>query len=710
MVSFDELVRRIGRASLSIDVTSSAGANASIDVPGPRSGPFIAPDFNPGEGFGDNSARAVLISAPAAVGKSSLAKELGRQTENTVWDLSRFKVGSAFFTGMIYEHFGESGSPVIRRAIREGGLTLILDAADEALVQAGSQNFSAAIDNLSSLLGRDGEKPSSSSISVVILGRPDTIDDVGNEFEKNGIAFEELKVAFFDERRARDFVKAKARRPEGRGVATKELDDFLDGFFQDVKTALGNHSWEAVESFLGYAPVLDALGAFYRNEDNPMRRLSEIEHGNKSSHVWDLLVVIIESILDRESEKFGQNFGGDDTAKRNFGQAAYDRESQIRYLLADEPEDVEIFGPIRHDTQDSWILEELNPRAQAQFREHPFVADVESEPNPLLRFASTAFRDYALASSIAFFGQDAAAERLDFWRDPRVSPSPMLSRFALSDKFDLTHITAEDASLVVDSHASNFQSSVRLDIESILTDSATEDNLLELSLLEDSQEVRRLQVKVPAGEAFGLLRAVARTSISCPDLAIQTGLGFQEFSLGPSFSMHAATLHSESREVRVNPSPRPNEVRVERILGSTRMVSAAGPKYLSIVVPNAAFPWQAFRAQPQVSEIPSNSDIHWAAMEIRRNTKWYLKDSQVSGGLNYPVEAMEAILGKQRASSEVHKFWLSRNELRDRDGTFYLSFPSGFGAKTVLDNDLEVAEYRSYVLSYVDFRRSTLGE
>lgn len=693
---FNSFVTVVRHASGIDRLRRQSDAADHIGVPSAGVKHFVAPDIEIEEQSLDSQADVLLVSAPAAVGKSSIARELGLRTGSMVWDLSHFSLGSSFFSGTLVEAFGTNGLDAVRKSLSEGTLTLILDAADEALVRAGASNFEAAVDNLVSLISGS----TSSGPSAVILGRPETIDETFAILAARGIRAQVVRVAFFTESQARSFVRAKAQKDDHAGVAQAELDKFLTDFFSVVGEAVGSGDWGSSQSFLGYAPVLDALGAFYREQENPVRRLSEIRLGASSAHVWDLLLEVIESILDREAEKFGSAFGAGDARKEAFGRAAYDRSAQLMLLLSDEPDVMEISPPDFPDAEESWIFDELTPQVRTWYQEHPFLRGPNDEPNPLLRFASSAFRDYAIAASFVGVRDAEAARLLDFWLDARVTPSPILSRFCMSERLGLGVVPADVITVIADSHASGFLASTRLEIE-LHEDGGSDDALvIELSLIENRVELRKLQARIDSSEPLSLARSVARTDIDAPQSTVVIGSGSQDFVLGPDVSISCAQFNAESAEVRVRVEKDvANELRASRILGSARRVSGAGPEGLHVRVPATVFPWQAYRVASAAAEDPDENDLYWAGMDVRRNFKWFTRESMVGGGLNYPISAMETILNKGRASSDVHDFFVERGYLERRGSSWALNLPSISGA-TVAANNIDDPDFRALLIDF----------
>jgi hypothetical protein len=283
-----------------------AGSGLGVQV---GSDDFVPPSLQ-AVAYADSSPSVYLISAPAAVGKTYFARQLSRDLNAVYWNLAEFSLGSNFFVGTAVQYYGPEGYSRFIAELESGQRTLILDAADEALVRAGKQNYVAAMKNLANMLARVNFP------SVVILGREDTIEDTASVLTEEGVVAQRWSVAYFDKTQAATFVRMKAVH-HGAPVMT-ELDDFLNSFFSSVGLALGATTWGEARSFIGYAPVLDAVATFYSRESNPFRVLESIRQSPDDRHVWNLLVTIFEHILDREQDKFGSNFGGDNADKAAF--------------------------------------------------------------------------------------------------------------------------------------------------------------------------------------------------------------------------------------------------------------------------------------------------------------------------------------------------------------------------------------------------------
>ena len=72
---------------------------------------FVEPDFNVERAIEPSRTSVVLLSAPGAVGKSTLASELSFRSGAKLWDLSKIQVGDRTFPGTIMEAYGYQACP-----------------------------------------------------------------------------------------------------------------------------------------------------------------------------------------------------------------------------------------------------------------------------------------------------------------------------------------------------------------------------------------------------------------------------------------------------------------------------------------------------------------------------------------------------------------------------------------------------------------------
>lgn len=710
-MSFRELVGLLPVGGLPKGISTNADSEKKLRVPISDNKPFIEPAFDRDEIVGFHNPHAILISAPAAVGKSTLAETLAARTSSLLWDLGGFSVGDYFFTGQLADSFGPDQLNPMIDAIRAGQTTLILDSADEALVRVGTISFEAAMTNLASIIQRPSSYSDREHISpqLVVLGRPDTIEDVRAILHKNSITSETIHVSFFDQTSAEEFVHLKARPGSGGGVAGRELTTFLRNFFEITMNALGVSEWSDCDSFLGYAPVLDALAKFYTIQPNPIKTLSEIQKSQNDSHVWELLCGIVRTILERETEKFASSFGESDERRIRFAEDVYPPEAQIRLLLSDDSPENAIEPPAEDYYKPEWFLDELPLKLRNQFREHPFSsASDSSRANPLLCFSSVVFRDYAIASLIGGRSCDDLDRVLEYWLDPRVSPSPFLLQFCMHMHGDEAQIPVEALAPLVDSHAVTFNSGDRLEIavfsDESLGDSKTK--VVELTLQGDSGHPNTLLSTLQFGAHIELSRSISRATVVAPGTNVMFGPGLQDFTIGPDVTIICGYLEAESVELRVKGgSANPSRIAADGIRGTTRRISGTAGNGLRIEVPKVAYPWEQFASRANQDGSQWRYE-YWIGLIVRRTVKWFVKGNNGKigkrVGINYPIEGMDAILGKGRASRAFHDFCVERGYISQDSKLYYINIP-GVNVQSIDRNDLDDDSYLRFIREFQDW-------
>ena len=130
-------------------------------------GTFLQAPLTLGEGFGDADpaeSNVILVSAPGAVGKSTLAREIAHKTGAMLLDLAQAEpvgantvVGGLAITGL-YEPY------------LQGKASLIVDGLDEARMRVTEESFAAFMGDIVRLIGLN-RKP------VVLFGRTAAVEE-----------------------------------------------------------------------------------------------------------------------------------------------------------------------------------------------------------------------------------------------------------------------------------------------------------------------------------------------------------------------------------------------------------------------------------------------------------------------------------------------------------------------------------------------------
>lgn len=649
---------------------------------------YVPPELRWTDGVAPEDARVVLLSAPAAVGKTALAEYVARQTRSPLWDLGAQTLGSSSFIGAISRLYGIEGQAEFLRALSDGEATLILDGADEGLVRAGVEGFDQALADLARLVPRvDGPAV------VVVLGRPDTIAHCFVALDDAGLAVSVVTVGFFDQVNARKFVHLKSG-----STVPDELDAFLSRFFDNTMRALGVERWEEAEEFLGYSPVLDALATFADDEPNPFAKFQRLSQQATTTHVWSLLAEIVESVLHRETEKFEKTFGQLDPHRTDLASSGYSSENQVRLLLAP---DIHATLEERVVASDPSEQQELRSKIADLFEQHPFRRDSQRRAgNVLERFVSVAMRDFVVASAIALCDEELSTEVTIAWRSMEASSTPMLSRF-LFGGLAPDRVDEWTLSLIVDSHASDFVDTVFMQIGSVEDDRGEE--IIEALLIEQGAPVGVVRVGVLTSGRLEIDRAIARTSIDLDNGVLVLGLGRHSFALGPDVSIEAREVHSESVEVQIGASPGSLvTIDATTISGRTSLIHDPS-RSMRIIEGHVRYPWTQSVAAAGGRD-PSEEGLRLkAAMGFRRNFKWFVRDWRTQA-LTYPADNMQRILGRNRASREWHDFLIEEGLLWQEGDWLMMSLPDGVSSNAVFRMQLENLGLVGLIDRFLDWR------
>lgn len=131
-----------------------------------RSEAFVPPPIETDDDLG--SAQVVLVVAPAAVGKTTIANEIAAVSGAPIWNLAATQVGSNSFVGGLAQCFGANELMPLFANLGAGRGLVVLDALDETHLRSGYQNLEAFIQDIAQVV-RESPSP-----SVVILARVET--------------------------------------------------------------------------------------------------------------------------------------------------------------------------------------------------------------------------------------------------------------------------------------------------------------------------------------------------------------------------------------------------------------------------------------------------------------------------------------------------------------------------------------------------------
>jgi hypothetical protein len=256
--------------------------------------------------------RILVVSAPGAVGKTTLARQLAHQAGIPFWDLARYgTVGQGSVAGAFAASFGFPQMGAVHSALANGQIAIAVDALDEARVkvnEAAFEDFLRDIAQTSTL---------SKGVSFVLFGRNQIAETAWLVLSEAGIdvafyaieAFTRSDAERYIERRVeRSSADAAQRMLTHSGPFREARALILDGLGQAIS---GSQPTEATtqeaRDFVGYAPVLDAVSVLLAGEGNwnqlRSRIRSEVDGISQTrNRAATLLRVVVDGILQREHQ------------------------------------------------------------------------------------------------------------------------------------------------------------------------------------------------------------------------------------------------------------------------------------------------------------------------------------------------------------------------------------------------------------------------
>jgi len=355
---------------------------------------YIPPSFSDVKTNIKMSTRApkfVLFSAPGATGKSSLAKHIAYKFDALYWNLAKVKIGTNSFAGSILNAVGPINYSEFISNLNTGDVLLVIDAFDEAEIVSGRKMLNSFIAEISNSLTNHQLPP------VFLLARTETAQYIASFCAENGIPVSHYEIGFFNESAAKKFV---VKSVAGKNTPTKPDVECADSYYNVIKS---NITKDECASFLGYAPVLEAIATHIKSTPNRQKMISELS--TQKDCVSIIMNIMGDLLIREQTEKVCPAFS--EKCRENHPEFSdwdkvYSPEEQlvrvIHYVLF-------------HDTAYSnYPLEFLPPQLVDEYEsvlqtfilQHPFVRNsVETTHSGReVDFTGPAFRDYSLARII----------------------------------------------------------------------------------------------------------------------------------------------------------------------------------------------------------------------------------------------------------------------------------------------------------------------
>ena len=382
---------------------------------------YVEPKFNECQTNTSFHPRFLLFSAPGATGKTALAKYICYTKNGIYWDLPDNKVAEYSFNGAMSKAVGYSNMSHFVESLIDGDNFFVIDAFDEAEAGSGRTGIEFFLRDLNEVT------KGANDICAILLARTESAIFIKNYLNSNDIPYKHFEVGYFAEYNAKTYIKNGLKRLNI--PITDLVNSCIEEQFKEVKRILSDSD---AESFLGYAPVLNALTASYDKEKNTLNLLKKIKNVDNS---FELIQKILDDLLIREREKFIKALKVKLPKITNFENSIYDNNEQLLRLFGKIVfDDTTIFIDI-DKTIPIEFTEEYLEIINTQLPQHPFIQSKEYVLNTRYEFTGTAFRDFIIAYNLSL---DETYDFVDEYlsENNKYCPSQMLIQFynQISDK------------------------------------------------------------------------------------------------------------------------------------------------------------------------------------------------------------------------------------------------------------------------------------
>ena len=300
--------------------------------------PFVAPTLDiPGQAPSVMQKEIIFIEASAAVGKSTLARQISATLKAPILDLAKVPVSTGSLHSLLTElEAADKGDPVA--AFHEGEVPVIVDALDEGRLLSNETGIESFLVSTAKLL------LSNRSVTfrpkLVVLARFESIELVERWIELTApeITRATAKVGFFDREGAYQLIHAYAATAAKPGSQYQQHPEaarsLIDAYFDAIENALdltAGELWQNEQGKVlgGYAPVLAAAGAILAEVDDIIAVVKNLKsHGGREA--WGLVEAVLYDILIREQAKVRQQLRA--KCKAALPREVYDVEEQMALL------------------------------------------------------------------------------------------------------------------------------------------------------------------------------------------------------------------------------------------------------------------------------------------------------------------------------------------------------------------------------------------
>ncbi|GGX72655.1 hypothetical protein [Streptomyces hiroshimensis] len=579
----------------------------------------------------------LLITAPAAVGKSTAAQYMSHVLRAPIQDLAALQVGSGTLSGRVSDALGMREAADFFDAVTAGEATLIIDALDEAEVRSGQANFRAFILDLTQRAAEVTGGP-----SFVVFSRAESSRGLRETFAENKLPYLHYEIQPFTEDQAKSYLDRRICQVFGKlgkefthHKHIRPYEEARDRLFATLASAVDptGKLWEnaAVRDLLGYAPVLDVV-AEYLAVDNFATVTKDLSSsvGDDFAH-WNIVAEVIDKLLHREQGKFVAQFKETPGFRQHGSEALlpnlYSPEEQCARLL-DYVEGfalpLEVPAVLPVGMRDAY-----EESVEAQLINHPFLRNDA--------WFNVIFRDYVTARSLnSPITSGAAAQTIrtqilsSAWKH-----SPMYGYFSYSLGRAAGAAVSSCHSEEIGALYESFKSMCEAKDDLVVAVGREGDRLLATFAVsradgtEGTNDADGADVKVilgplafashPGTKSVTFPRELSRANIwDVPEVIL--GGDQRSFKFGAHVSVSCGELMVASSDVRVFPGEEevPVTLRVSALVSDHVKVQADADD-LIIMSDELAYPWSKYQRKVEVRTEDNDSwETDQLYLEFRR--------------------------------------------------------------------------------------------
>ncbi len=627
-------------------------------------------DFDPDQD--PEKAEIILVAAPGAVGKSTLARQIASETNAIYIDLSEADaVGGTTLSGSL----ARSG---MWDGWKQNSVAVLIDGLDEARLRVTQEGFEDFLKDV-------GEISVGRSSPTVLFGRTGAIGDAWLVLGETDAKIAVLEIGYYGAEEAAQFAETQLRSIDpdlSHQVPQREAIEL-------ILSRLRERTEGDRGRFAGYAPVLSAVAERVARAANPASLIAEIERGGQPV----TLKSVVSSIMERERQKLSTlAFEDSGLGSRLYGEA-----EQLRRLVARRyglaPPAMADMGA--HDSQiyaaalETWVPE------------HPFLNGNEG--------ASAVFD--AVIVNAALSNSDASKIALEAEIAKGASANPFLSEFFLdSESLSPLKIAPELVGVIYASVRAQLSlgQSASLSVEALDSDDELEALSVTVEIAIEKREGIQPHIIQLESEQVGTFRLgsyVDDVDVTLPEGNVEIGPGAESILVAP--------VSIQCRKLSI----RTSKVAIEGIPGSlngvvsleaddfegavTTIPTLRGGVTLSAFWPNVRqHPWTAFAGNPTIVDDVRISE------GLRRLRKFIIAFRSHSKGAlkRYRAKLDHARMTKGTGQAILDK--LIVENVLSVDGPMYVLDPNRLA--DVVDTNYAAAMSQNYSNGTVGFVRKTI--